>query len=104
MGVVWRAQDERLGRTVAVKQLRTPIGMSSTQIEQSHQRAQREARIAARLQHPHAVAVYDVVEHEGCPCLVMEYVPSRSLAEVLADGRVLTTGEVGTIGAQLAWP
>ena len=102
MGVVWRAQDERLGRTVAIKQLRAPIGMSSTRIEQSHQRAQREARIAARLQHPHAVAVYDVVEHEGRPCLVMEYVASRSLAEVLADGRVLTTAEVGTIGAQLA--
>ena len=102
MGVVWRAQDERLGRTVAIKQLRAQIGMSSTRIEQSHQRAQREARIAARLHHPHAVAVYDVVEHEGCPCLVMEYVASRSLAEVLRDGTVLTPAEVGRLGAQVA--
>jgi serine/threonine protein kinase len=102
MGVVWRARDERLGRTVAVKELRVPVGMSSTQIEQSHLRARREARIAARLQHPHAVAVYDVVDHEGRPCLVMEYVPSNSLAEVLADGTALTSTEVAEIGVQLA--
>jgi serine/threonine protein kinase len=99
---VWRAHDERLGREVAVKQLRAPLGMSSAQIEQAHSRARREARIAARLQHPHAVALYDVVDHEGRPCLVMEYVPSRSLSEVLADGAALTPADVGRIGAQVA--
>jgi serine/threonine protein kinase len=102
MGVVWRAHDERLGREVAVKQLRAPLGMSSVQIEQAHSRARREARIAARLQHPHAVALYDVVDHEGRPCLVMEYVPSRSLSEVLADGAALAPADVGRIGAQVA--
>ncbi|MBR7830681.1 protein kinase [Actinospica sp. MGRD01-02] len=104
MGVVWKAHDEMLGRTVAVKQLRDSLGMSSSQIDQSHQRARREARIAARLQHPHAVTVYDVVEHEGRPCLVMEYVPSRSLAQVLneAEGGVLPTAEVARLGAQVA--
>ncbi|HTJ66096.1 MAG TPA: serine/threonine-protein kinase [Actinospica sp.] len=102
MGVVWRAHDERLGRTVAVKKLRAPVGLSSTQIEQAHGRARREARIAARLQHAHAVAVYDVVEHEGRPCLVMEYVPSRSLAQVLAHDTALPPAEVAKIGAGLA--
>jgi tRNA A-37 threonylcarbamoyl transferase component Bud32 len=104
MGVVWKAHDEMLGRTVAVKQLRDSLGMSSSQIDQSHQRARREARIAARLQHPHAVTVYDVVEHEGRPCLVMEYVPSRSLAQVLndAEGGALPTAEVARLGAQVA--
>ena len=102
MGVVWQAHDERLGRTVAVKQLRAPIGLSDTQIEQAHGRAQREARIAARLQHPNAVGVYDVVEHDGRPCMVMEYVPSRSLAQLLADGAVLPGPEVARIGVQLA--
>jgi eukaryotic-like serine/threonine-protein kinase len=102
MGVVWRARDERLGRTVAVKQLRAPIGMSSTQIDQAQLRARREARIAARLQHENAVGIYDVVEHDGRPCLVMEYVPSSSLSEVLAEGDGLTPDEVAAMGAQLA--
>ena len=102
MGVVWRAQDERLGREVAVKRLRAPIGMSDPEIETAHGRARREARIAARLQHPNAVAVYDVVEHDGRPCMIMEYVPSRSLSQVLADGATLSQPEVAAIGAQVA--
>jgi eukaryotic-like serine/threonine-protein kinase len=102
MGVVWLARDERLGRTVAVKELRTGVGLSSTQMEQSYLRARREARIAASLNHPHAVAVYDVVEQEERPYLVMEYVPSRSLAEVLRERTALEPAEVAEIGAQLA--
>jgi len=103
MGVVWLARDERLGRTVAVKELRAGIGLSGTQVQRSHLRARREARIAARLHHPHAVAIFDVAEHDGRPYLVMEYVKSRSLAEVLADeSRVLTLAEIAEIGAQLA--
>ncbi|HET9168042.1 MAG TPA: serine/threonine-protein kinase [Actinospica sp.] len=102
MGVVWRAHDERLGRTVAVKRLRAPVGLSDPEIETAHGRARREARIAARLQHPHAVAVYDVVEHEGRPCLIMEYVDARSLSQVLADGAVLSQAEAAAIGVQLA--
>jgi serine/threonine protein kinase len=102
MGVVWLARDERLGRTVAVKQLRSGIGLSETQVQSSHLRARREARIAARLHHPNAVAIYDVVEHDGRPYLVMEYVRSRSLSEVLAQETVLTSAVVAEIGAQLA--
>jgi eukaryotic-like serine/threonine-protein kinase len=102
MGVVWLARDERLGRTVAVKELRAGVGLSSTQVEQSYLRARREARIAASLNHPHAVAVYDVVEQEERPYLVMEYVPSRSLAEVLRERASLEPAEVAEIGAQLA--
>ncbi|HET9169471.1 MAG TPA: serine/threonine-protein kinase [Actinospica sp.] len=102
MGVVWSAHDEVLGRTVAVKQLRASIGLSSSQIEQAHSRARREARIAARLQHPHAVTVFDVVDHEGRPCLVMEYVPSRSLAQILAEDGGLPGPEVARLGARVA--
>jgi serine/threonine protein kinase len=102
MGVVWLARDERLGRTVAVKQLRSGIGLSETQVQSSHLRARREARIAARLHHPNAVAIYDVVEHDGRPYLVMEYVRSRSLSEVLAQETALTAAVVAEIGAQLA--
>jgi serine/threonine protein kinase len=102
MGVVWRARDERLGRTVAVKELRAGVGLSATQVQDSYLRARREARIAARLQHPNAVAVFDVAEHEERPYLVMEYVPSLSLAEVLRERGSLPAGEVAEIGEQLA--
>ena len=105
MGVVWLARDERLGRTVAVKVLRPGVGLGGagdTQAQHSQLRARREARIAARLHHPHAVAVFDVVDHDGRPCLVMEYVPSRSLAEVLADGTVLAPAEAAELGEQVA--
>ncbi|HEU5475492.1 MAG TPA: serine/threonine-protein kinase [Actinophytocola sp.] len=85
MGVVWRARDERLDRTVAVKQLLADS-------------AAREARIAGRLRHPNAVAVYDVVVHDGNPCLIMEYVP----AENLGRRGVLPPERVARIGAQVA--
>ena len=101
MGVVWLARDERLGRTVAVKELKPGVGLSSTQVQNSNLRARREARIAASLHHPHAVAVYDVAEHDERPYLVMEYVPSQSLAEVLVERTVLAPAEAAVIGVQL---
>ena len=101
MGVVWLARDERLGRTVAVKELRPGVGLSGTQVRNSNLRARREARIAASLHHPHAVAVYDVCDHDDRPYLVMEYVESHSLAEVLVERTVLTPAEAVEIGVQL---
>ena len=102
MGVVWLARDERLGRTVAVKELRAGVGLSGTQVQQSYLRARREARIAGSLHHPNAVALYDVVEYEDRPYLVMEYVPSRSLAEALTQSTTLPPDKVAEIGTQLA--
>jgi serine/threonine protein kinase len=101
MGIVWRARDERLRRTVAVKQLLLQPGLGAAEAEEARQRAMREARIAARLQHPNAVIVYDVAEDDDQPWLIMEYVPSRSLAAVLRDG-VLAPYQVAGIGAQIA--
>lgn len=66
MGVVWQARDERLDRTVAVKQL-LPDSSPGDAPFRSIVRAMREARVAARLKHPHAVTVYDVVEQDGTP-------------------------------------
>ncbi|KAA2264656.1 protein kinase [Solihabitans fulvus] len=102
MGVVWQAEDERLRRTVAVKELLVHAGMSPAQTEEAHRRAVREGRLAARLHHPNAIAVYDAVEHEGKPCLIMEYVPSLSLSATLADRGALPVHEVAAIGAQIA--
>ena len=65
MGVVWRAYDERLGRDVAVKRLLPGPGLSDEDAQVASHRAMREARITARLHHPHAVPVFDVVEDRG---------------------------------------
>jgi serine/threonine protein kinase len=102
MGVVWQAHDERLHRTVALKQLLLSPGLSAAEAHEARERAMREGRIAARLQHPNAVAVYDVVEDDGQPVLIMEYVPSKSLSAVLDQRGPLQPQEVARIGAQVA--
>ncbi|MEJ2865739.1 serine/threonine-protein kinase [Actinomycetospora flava] len=102
MGVVWRAEDERLRREVALKQVSLPAGADEEARDRAHRRVFREGRMIARLHHPHAIAVYDVVEHEGGPWLVMEYLASRSLAEVLAAHGPLVPDRVARLGRQVA--
>jgi len=102
MGVVWTARDERLHRTVAVKQLLLSNTVSAAESHEAKQRAMREGRIAARLQHPHAIAVYDVAEEDGNPWLIMEYLPSRSLSAVLGERGTLPPREVARIASQAA--
>src|SRR3954447_15564140 len=102
MGTVWLAQDELLGRQVAIKQVLSPATVSPQEADQPRQRALREGRIAARLSHPHAISVYDVALEQGQPWLVMEYLPSRSLAAVLVEDGILRAGLVAQIGAQVA--
>ena len=100
MGVVWRGLDEKLRRPVALKQLLPQSGMTDGAAE-ACARARREGRIAARLHHPNVVSVYDVVEEGGLPWLIMEYVPSRSLATVLARQGRLPLPDVARIGAHI---
>jgi serine/threonine protein kinase len=102
MGIVWQAHDDRLHRTVAVKQLLLGPGLTPAQADEAHRRSMREGRIAARLSHPNAIAVYDVAEHDGQPWLIMEYLPSRSLATVIAEQGPLPPEEVARIGTQVA--
>ncbi|MFI7679188.1 serine/threonine-protein kinase [Actinophytocola sp. NPDC049390] len=103
MGTVWRAFDVRLGRVVAVKQLRAAVAATADETSRARQRVFREARAAAGLTHPHAVAVYDVAtDDQDQPVLVMEYVPSRSLADVLTERGALPPEDVSRIGAQIA--
>jgi serine/threonine protein kinase len=99
MGVVWRAKDELLRRTVAVKQLLVQSGVDGAE---ASARAMREGRIAARLQHPNAVTVYDAADVDGSPWLVMEFVPAPSLATVLAQRGNLKPEVVIRLGAQIA--
>ncbi|MEV6901434.1 serine/threonine-protein kinase [Amycolatopsis sp. NPDC051372] len=103
MGAVWQAHDEVLGRTVAVKQLLMQPGLEEHDAEDARQRTMREGRIAARLHHPNAISVFDVVtDDNGQPCLIMEYLNSTSLAQVLQERGTLPPLEVARIGAQVA--
>ena len=101
MGVVWQAWDERLHRPVALKLLRTQPELSDAQRDQATARAMREARITAGLHHPHAVTVFDVVEHEGQPCIVMQLIESTPLSDLLSEHGTLTPSETARIGAQV---
>ncbi|MEV0246723.1 serine/threonine-protein kinase [Nocardia sp. NPDC050712] len=102
MGVVWRATDVRLRRTVAVKQLILGPGLSRSAALEAKLRAMREGRIAARLHHPNAITVFDVAEEDGQPWLVMEYMNAPSLAAKLSGHQTLPFDEVARIGAQAA--
>jgi eukaryotic-like serine/threonine-protein kinase len=102
MGVVWRGTDERLGRVVAVKQVFLHAGLDEREADEVRQRTLREGRIAARLQHPHAISVFDASIEGDEPWLVMEYLPSRSLAAVLGEQGTLEPRTVARIGRQVA--
>ena len=102
MGVVWEGWDERLERRVALKQLYRQSGASTSEAELANQRALREARLAARLQHPHAVPVFDAVEQDGQLWLVMQFIPSITLAAALEQGGPLLPNEATKVGAEVA--
>ena len=102
MGVVWEGRDERLERRVALKQLHRQSGASAREAELANQRAMREARLTARLQHPHAVPVFDAVEQDGQLWIVMPFIPSVTLAAVLEQGGPLQPDEAAKVGAEVA--
>lgn len=78
MGKVWRAHDELLHRTVAVKELTAGLYVAQADRDVMHARTQKEARAAARIQHPAVVTVHDVLEHDDRPWIVMEYIDGPS--------------------------
>jgi eukaryotic-like serine/threonine-protein kinase len=100
MGSVWRATDTSLGRDVAVKSVLA--GAEGTSGRAGEQRAMREARLVARIDHPHVVAIYDVVWHEDQPWLVMEYVPSRDLSEAVREDGPLEPRRAAALCVQVA--
>jgi serine/threonine protein kinase len=102
MGVVWRATDLLLHQPVALKRV-SLAGVDDQHAQLARDRALREARLAARLRaHRHVVAIYDVRVDDGDVWLVLEYLPSRSLAQVVDKRGPLSPGEVARIGAQVA--
>src|SRR5918911_2706626 len=101
MGWVWSAHDEILGREVAVKEVVPPPDLMPEQRELIRRRTLREARAAARIEHPSAVTVYDVVEEDGRPWIVMQLLGTRTLADVLAEEGPLAPDVAARIGLDL---
>lgn len=101
MGTVWRARDELLGREVAVKEVELPAEIRPSERETLYQRTIREARTAARLNHPSVVTVFDVAEEDGRPWIVMQLCPTRPLETVVAEEGPLSPQRTARMGAQI---
>jgi len=97
-GVVWRAHDSLLQRDVAIKEIHFPELLGEEEEAQLRQRVLREARAAARLSHPGAVTVFDVIEEDGQPFIVMELVDAPTLAEVVERDGPLDVGRAAALG------
>nr|WP_284748024.1 serine/threonine-protein kinase [Amycolatopsis sp. RTGN1] len=102
MGTVWSAYDEFLHRQVAVKEMKVPPGIPSSQADELRERTLREARAIAVLSHPNVIILHDVAREDDQPFVVMELLPSRSLAHILRDHGPLTVGQAAAVGIAVA--
>ncbi|MEU8468379.1 serine/threonine-protein kinase [Streptomyces sp. NPDC029006] len=98
MGTVWRAEDETLGRTVAVKELRFPTNIDEEEKRRLITRTLREAKAIARIRNNSAVTVFDVVDEDDRPWIVMELVEGKSLAEVIREDGLLKPKRAAEVG------
>ncbi|MFF7732648.1 protein kinase [Streptomyces sp. NPDC007984] len=98
MGTVWRAEDETLGRTVAVKELRFPTNIDQDEKRRLITRTLREAKAIARIRNNSAVTVFDVVQEDDRPWIVMELVEGKSLAEVIREDGLLEPKRAAEVG------
>ncbi|MEW1845075.1 protein kinase [Nonomuraea angiospora] len=101
MGTVWQAHDEVLGRDVAVKEILPPPDLTDPEREVFAVRTFREARAAGRVAHPGVATVYDVLEENGHPWIVMQLVRSRTLGELIREDGPMTPPAAADIGLQL---
>lgn len=101
MGKVWRAYDRILKREVAVKEVNLPPSLGSKEADALRARVMREARAAARLSHPGAVTIYDVVEEDERPWIVMQLVNGPTLDEAVKDNGPLSSRDAARLGLQM---
>ncbi|MFF3669125.1 serine/threonine-protein kinase [Microtetraspora malaysiensis] len=101
MGAVWEGHDTVLDRPIAVKEVILPPGVGDEQRAELIERATREARTAARLNHRGIIAIYDAVQQDDRPWIVMELVPSRSLDDIVTEDGPLPAARVAEIGREV---
>src|ERR1700759_3725344 len=101
MGVVWRARDQLLDRDVAIKEVQIADTLTEAERATAFQRTLREAKTAARLNHPAVVTVYDVAEDGGRPWIVMQLVHAQSLDQMLATSGPLSPRRAAEMARQL---
>ena len=101
MGTVWRAHDDLLDRPVAAKEIMLPPGLAQDELDELRHRTVHDARTAARVRHAGIVAVYDVVEQDGRPWIVMEFVPSESLEQVLRSHGPLSPEDAARVALRI---
>ncbi|WP_020668336.1 serine/threonine-protein kinase [Amycolatopsis nigrescens] len=101
-GIVWLAYDIKLNRTVAAKRMYVPPGLDPARAEQARAIAFQEGQDATRVVHGCVITVHEAVLDGGQPWLVMEYVPSRNMADFLGEHGQLTPEQASFLGIQLA--
>src|SRR6185437_14048553 len=98
MGVVWQARDELLNRDVAVKEVVWPPHFTEAEQQVACQRAVREAQMAGRLAHPNVVRIYDMLQEDGHPWIIMELLPYQSLRDLVREEGPLTPARAARVG------
>jgi hypothetical protein len=99
MGVVYKALDPTIGRTVALKTMR--LDMHAEKHDEMLRRFQNEAKAAGALSHPNIVTIYDAAEADGIFYIAMEFIEGTTLAQLLRDRRALSAQEIVEIGTQI---
>jgi eukaryotic-like serine/threonine-protein kinase len=102
MGVVYKAKDPFIGRTVAIKVMSAAVSLRPDEQEEYRQRFFREAQAAGRLRHDNIVSIYDVGYEGGAPYMVQEYLEGQSLSSRLKETGPLPLGESVSILRQVA--
>src|SRR5215468_9263839 len=100
MGIVYKAVDPIIDRTVAIKTIN--LNLSKQELEEYEARFHQEIKAAGRLNHPNIVTIYDVGKTDLCAYMAMEFLEGLELKDVIASGKLLPAADVVDIIAQVA--
>lgn len=101
MGIVYKGIDPKIGRTVALKTLKTTGEIPADQLSEFKRRFSQEAQSAGRLAHPNIVTIYDVGEEEGLAYIAMEFIKGKALDEYIAEKHAFTIDQIVSIMTQI---